>query len=129
MIEFGLMALIAADSRYTAVCSTAPYPVILPAKPSLPALSYQGISGITDATMNGPSNLMELRIQFDCWATEYLQAKQLQTALREILDGFQGALPDGTWVYNILADTPADLYEPDSRYYRVTQDYRVQFNQ
>ena len=131
MIESGLAKLLATDSRYTAVCPAAPYPVLLPVldESGLPALTYQVISSQPDATLDGASNVTEYRIQYDAWGKTYTGVKAVQDALRQVLDGYSGLLSDGTVVFDVIRDTASDLYEPDSRLYRVTSDYRVLFSQ
>jgi len=72
------------------------YPIVLPQKPTFPAITYQDISTVRDRTAQGPSGLAFARIQFDCWAAAapgapgYASAKALLAAVRAALDGFTG---------------------------------------
>ena len=129
MIEAGLQAKVANDPTVSGLCGTRVYPVKLPDSPTLPAVTYQGISTNPDSTMDGPSGFVEVRLQFDCWGETYGDAKTLQDAVRLALDGYTGLLSDGTAVFNVMLDTASDLYEPDSRLYRASTDYKVQFSQ
>ena len=128
-IETSLMGYLAIDSRYKAVCTASPYPLLLPTDSTSPSLTYQTISATTDATMDGPLNLKEIRLQTDAWSQSYLDVKSLQDAVRAVINGLAMTLPDGTVVINVIEDDSGDLYEPDSRLFRARTDYRVQFSQ
>ena len=129
MIETSLHSYLANAQTLVSACAGRIEPVRLPNDPSLPTLTYQVISTTPDATLDGPSGFMEKRIQFSSWGECYGDAKALDEALRTVLDGFSGLQPDGTLIFNVMLDTAADLYEPDSKLYHVSTDYKVQFSQ
>ncbi|WP_210526380.1 DUF3168 domain-containing protein [Rubellimicrobium arenae] len=43
-----------------------------------------------DHTLDGPSGIGPARVQVDCWARNYLQAKQIGRAVESVLDGYHG---------------------------------------
>ena len=134
MIESGLYSLITANAGFVALAADRLYPLVLPdsltASTTLPpSATYQVISSITDYTNDGSTGCTKARIQFDCLASDYADAKNLTDAIRLVLDGYAGILPDGTpvagtWVINVT-----DSYSQDTRLYRVSTDYRIVYAQ
>lgn len=134
MLEVGIQNLVAADSGVQALIGSPArlYPVALPEDPTYPCASYQVISDIPDYTLDKASNIEVKRIQIDAWSggtvnASYLAAKNVQAAIRAVLELFYGALPDGTRVAGIFVANSTDLYEQDARAYRTTTDYMVHF--
>ena len=134
MIEDGLHQLMAADAGVTAIAGDRIYPVNLPETMLNPdttvpaAATYQVITQVPDYTLDGPDGMVLARIQIDTWATTYAAAKALARALRVVLDGFAGPLPDdaATEVQNIWRENAArDDFDRNARLYRVSADYRV----
>jgi hypothetical protein len=128
VVEFGLAQLLMNDAGITAICNSRVYGLIIPDEATYPAISYQIISDTPDATMNGPSSWEQKRVQIDCWAVDYVTAKNLQAAVRTAINGFKGAMPNGTFAFSIFKDNELDFYEDVPRLCRATTDYMVQFN-
>lgn len=127
MIESYLHSIITSDSRFTDLAGTRLYQVILPNVPQLPAATYQRITTKRTYTTTGPVSLNRVRLQFDCWAREYLQAKQLQAALLAILE--DRSLYAGTAIDSIQLDMITDGYEQNARIYRVSLDFIIFANE
>lgn len=134
MLEVGIQNLVAADSGVQALIGNPArfYPVALPEDPSYPCASYQVISDVPSYTLAGPGGIEVKRIQIDTWSggtvsASYLAAKNVQAAIRAVLELFYGELPDGTRVAGIFVAHSMDLYEQDARVYRTTTDYMVHF--
>lgn len=123
MIETALHALILADSRFDDLVGTRLYPVLLPADPQLPAVTYQRITTRRDYTTTGPVSLDRVRLQFDVWASTYSSTKQIQTALLAILE--DRSLYAATAIDSIQLDMATDGYEHDARLYRVSMDFII----
>lgn len=100
------------------------YPIVLPQDSTFPALTYQLISAPRELTHDGPSGVAWNRIQIDCWASTYLEAKQLATTVRRWLNGWRGRVGDED-VQLMQNLNSRDLYEPETRLYRVSQDWGV----
>jgi hypothetical protein len=129
MIESGLHALITADSRFAKLASDRLYPLLLPEAAALPSATYQLISSVPEYTNDGPTRMVKARVQIDVWSDSYATCKTLTDALRVLLDGFTGTLPNGVAVSNIIRDNSSDYIEPVSRLYRVQTDWLVIYDE
>lgn len=54
---------------------------------SKPYVILNRISGVRDTTMSGASGLVSSRVQVDCWADYYLDAKKVARAIEGALSG------------------------------------------
>lgn len=123
MIEETIYSLITGDAAFAAVAADRLFPVILPKIPTLPAVTYQRITTRRSYATAGPIDLNRIRIQFDCWAATYPQAKDLQHILLTILE--DPSRVTGTAIQSIQLDTASDGYADDARLYRVSMDFIV----
>lgn len=71
-----------------ALIGTRCYPLLLPQKPTLPAVVYQRISS---SGQIGTTDRRGVRFQFSCWAATYAGAKALATQARSALEGYAEA--------------------------------------
>jgi hypothetical protein len=134
MIESGLYQLIIANAGFSAIAGNRLYPLVLPdslvqSDTTPPSATYQTISSVPDYTNDGPVGCVKARVQFDCFAAAYADAKSVSDAIRQTLDGYTGTLPDGTAVLNCWIDNVTDSYSQDTRLYRTSTDYRVIYAQ
>jgi len=134
MLTDGIQALVAANAAVKALIGNPArfYPVLVPEDPTYPCASYQVISEVPSYLLSGASPLNQIRLQVDTWSgglqsASYASAKAVQAALRAVLEGYRGTLPDGTRVAAIFVDSARDLYEDDARSYRTTTDYMIHF--
>ena len=67
-IEDGLVALLSADSGVSALVGNRIHPLVLPRKPTYPALVYQRVSGERVRSLSGPSGRVRPRVQIDAYA-------------------------------------------------------------
>jgi hypothetical protein len=56
----------------------------------LPGIVLNVVSDFESMTMQGPDGLSQGRVQADCYADTYTQAKQLSRAVRAALSGYRG---------------------------------------
>jgi hypothetical protein len=110
-----IVAHVKADAGLVAACGGRIYPLTLPQHPTLPALTYQRIDGPREVSHTGDSGLEHPRYQFDCWATTYLEAEALATAMMRAFAGQLG------WAVGFPEAGPDD-YESDTARYRRTVD-------
>jgi hypothetical protein len=89
-IEQVLYKLLTDDSTVSGLVGTRIYPQFVPQGASMPAITYQQISGIRDFTHSGPVDLASLRFQVNCWSLNYTQARALADAVRTALNGVSG---------------------------------------
>lgn len=138
MLEAGFQQLVAADAVVQALIGNpaALYPVLIPddimAAQRFLCATYQVISSVPSYTLGPGSNIEVKRIQVDTWSAgldtaSYAAAKNVQAAIRAVLELFSGQLPDGTRVAGIFVSNSTDLFEQDARAYRTTTDYMVHF--
>lgn len=135
MIEAGLLALLNANSTVSSLVGANIFPAILPddvADPGTPTptcCTYRMISAIDDSTNDGPLGMVKARIEYRTWATSYADAKTLAVAIRGVLNGYAGTLPDGTVVNNTWREGEMDGYDGHSRLYFVNAEYRILYTE
>lgn len=129
MIETNLVELLRADATVTSLVAARIYPVLLPDESPLPAVTYQVIATTPLYALDERINLTRYRIQIDAWAAwpNYAQAKSLAEAIRVVLDGYSGSLPDGSRIDSIIQIGGTDLFEPSGNVHRVMAEYIILF--
>jgi hypothetical protein len=134
MIEQGIAQLVAANAAVQALIGNPArfYPVLVPEDAAYPCASYQVISDTPVDLLDGTRTLQPLRMQIDTWSggpvnASYGAAKNVQAAIRSLLEGFRGQLPEGTNVAYIHVAMARDLYEQDARCYRTSTDFVIYF--
>lgn len=127
MIEAGLQQRLVADGDFAALIANRLYPVIWPDAPTFPLVTYQRVSTVTQNMLSGPLSMATVRMQYDAWGITYSDAKAAAAALTASLEGFQGTLPNGIAVDNIVLDSSFDLYDSPSLRFRVSSDFLVTY--
>jgi len=89
-IEAVIDSLLREDISIAAIVSTRIYPNIVKQGVSMPALTYQQISGLRDELLEGPSGLVESRFQINCWSDLYSETRDLADAIENKFDGLDG---------------------------------------
>jgi hypothetical protein len=89
-MEEDFRALLLADTGVAALVGTRVNFGAHPQGQPLPALVLQTISDQEDFSMQGPSGLLEGRVQVDCYADTYGGSKLLSRATRSALNGYRG---------------------------------------
>lgn len=79
-------------------------------------------------TMAGPDGLSVGRIQIDCYAMTYGQAKQLSRAVRAVLDGYRGGGLLGVFHAGTRDTRESGSNEAD-RPFRVSLDFITNYHQ
>jgi hypothetical protein len=98
------------------------YPAKLPQAPTLPAVTYQRVTGNRVHSTQGPSGLANPRYQVDVWARTYVEMLTVAKAVRQGLDGYQGEA--GAW-FSPLCVNDFDFYEPGVDLHRRTLDFSI----
>jgi hypothetical protein len=135
VIEDAIRTLLVSDSTVTGFVGTDPgariHAIVLPATPTLPAVTYQRIANTPEFSHDGTA-IERPRIQLTSWAATYSQAKDLAAAVRAVV-----APPrvDGTAGFSRTVGTveiqrarlfvERDFYDADTTRYRVQADYIV----
>lgn len=123
MFEQGLVQLVNANSAVQAICAAGGYATELPKSPTYPNWTHTTISRVVNYTFDGPNRLQMRRVQIDCFGTNAADCINLATALENVLSGYVGTLPDGTYVQGCFLDTSNDFFDDTSRSYRRATDY------
>ena len=130
MLETDLVSYLSGQSSITSLVGTNIQP--LPAPENLaeyPCITFQVASYLPGYSTTGMTGWAQKRIVYNCWATAYLQAHTILEALRTVLTGYQGTLPNGTKVFFIECANGEDYFESESRLYRATLHTLVQYSE
>jgi hypothetical protein len=92
------------------------YPLMMPQNPTLPAIVYSRQASTPQYRLEGGSSLSQIRMEIDCYANTYEDAKSLASEVRSAMEL---AAFKGTMIFD------ADFYEPDVKLYRVVLDFYV----
>jgi Protein of unknown function (DUF3168) len=87
MIETDLFSVLSAAASITAITGANIFPVALPTKPILPALTYKFVGGTAKPTF-GTGGVTRARVQIDAWGLRYLDAINLRAAVVEAMNGY-----------------------------------------
>ncbi len=107
------------------------YPKHLPQHVQKPAITY-GMAGDDDEQLldGDISSLKTALFDVDCWDLSYVTAHELADAVEAALVGHTGALgtlSPATSVNHIRKERRFDLFESDTRLYRVSLQFLVAF--
>jgi|SRR6516162_8888054 hypothetical protein len=129
MLPDGIVAYLAQQPSITAIVVDRIQPIPAPADIDsfLPGITYQSPSDISENANDGPVGLATMRIVFDCFAQRYLDARNLARALKAVLNGFAGDLPDGTHVELTQSVNIVDRFDDGSRIYCSTVHWLLQY--
>lgn len=96
---------------------------------ALPALTLTRISGAPEYADDGEVGLQEARVQIDCWASTYGEAKNVAIAVTNRLSAVRDVVQDGLTFLYITLDNEQDFREGGSENFeylhRVCLDFLV----
>jgi hypothetical protein len=118
VIETDILAALEAQSTITALVGESIYPVLLPIDSPLPALTYQIVGSSSGQTLS-THGMQRIRLQIDCWATDYLTAITLRSAVAAAFDGYQDSN------FTALLLSKVDDFEPDALQYRAMLEFYI----
>jgi hypothetical protein len=100
MIE-AVTAILLADAGVTALVGNRVHAMRLPQSVSVwPYINLQQISGVREYHQQGPSGLVEGRLQLDAWGERYLDAKNAAHAAARALSGYRDDTIRGGFIDN-----------------------------
>jgi len=118
MLDDGLNQVIVASSAVTSLVgasrkdkTTGIFGGQAPAQTPVPFVVIEQIGGEPITTLDGPLLTRTARFKFSCHSDSRLAAKRLMQAVRGVLEGFTGMLPDGTNLQNAETVLEADAFE------------------
>ena len=89
------------------------FPLKRPQGSTLPAATYQVISGTRPHTWTGPAGVRRTRVQFSIWSPLYGESYEIGAAIILSLDGFEGA----------LFENERDMMDEDNVFFGRALDY------
>lgn len=133
MIEQGLVKLVQDNSGVAAIATQGGgFLVELPKGQVLPSWTYQRVSTVPNTTLLSTKGLRIARFQIDCYGAQAADALNLRIAIANVLDGYQGTLPDpdSTFVSSCIPSDEMDYpYDEASRTWRSMLEYEIAFAQ
>lgn len=128
-LETDLVARLKADAALSPLVGARIYADAFPKDPTYPAIVYQLISRNDDYTQDGPSGLVDRRIQIDCYAAGKVAVIDLSDKVIASLNGYRGVM-GGTAVRGVFLDNerdqfPQDLLSAGKRPYRRILDFII----
>ena len=128
MIEEGLRTLLLADSAISALIGTRMHGVILPQKPTMPAIVMTDITAKDEYDTEGATDLSWGRFQFDSWAETLAGARTLGKAVKNKLSGFSGTAGSET-ISGAFINNKQDLYDPETKNHRMSMDFIIWYKE
>ncbi len=104
------------------------YPLRLSQGASLPAITYQRVSGPREYDLAGPTGRARPRMQVDCWATSYSAVKDLASKVIKVLNGLNGNM-GGEQVHGVTLEGERDGFEDETEYRRVILEFIIPFKE
>lgn len=93
----------------------------------LPGIVLTVIDDLEQVTHQGPDGLSQARVQVDCYADTYSQAKTLGRAVRLALNGYRGNGFQGVFLAATREGREGGTNEAD-RPFRVSQDFQTHWS-
>lgn len=94
-----------------------------------PVIVLQKISSVPSLTNDGPSKLLESRVQVDCWGKDYASALATSRAVNTFLSGarfWQGSVEfQGCFLLNERHSFEEPSADAAERLHRVSIDYTI----
>jgi hypothetical protein len=125
-MEQQLRALLLADSGVSSLAGSRVNWGAHPQGQPYPASVLTTISEDEGYTLDGPDGVTRSRVQIDCYADGYAEAKQLSRAVRSLLSGYQNGAFQGVFLAG-SRDSREGGSNDAARPYRASMDFMVQF--
>lgn len=105
------------------------YPVVLPEKPSYPAITYKQISGRRLQGVHDDPGVAIVTVQVTAFSGSFDEAKALAEQIRLALErhgtAVTGTPINGVTVYDITMGSDADDYVPELDIFAIATDFTV----
>ncbi len=114
-LESKITTVLKGSTAVSALVGGRVFPLVLDQGCQFPAVSFLRVSGGKQFGLSGYSGLEGSRIQVDCWATTYKQAKALAAAVSTAMRA--------ATTFRVSAVNDRDLFEDAQNLYRVSIDF------
>lgn len=95
---------------------------------ALPSISMQRVSGVRDYAMQGPTGLVQSRVQVDCWGETYASALAVARAARDLLSGIRRHI-GATELQGAFIDGERHDFEKEGNaaegFHRISMDFQI----
>lgn len=129
MIANNLYTYLIAQSVITNIVSTRIYPMILPQKPTYPAITYSDDDSNYTESFDGQTDHVQSTFQLDAWAKTYAGATTLGAAISTALKNTSGAFGGITIQRCTVLSGPIMAYEDSVEAYRQTYIFSIWHNE
>jgi hypothetical protein len=132
-VEEALFSYLSTYAGLAALVGTRIYPILLPQNPTLPAVTYQMISGIDDHCISEDPDNTEARFQFTAWGTSAASARAVAKQIKKAFKNFTGLMggADGVQIGHALQTGRYDRTDkmPDGTViYSRIEDYMIMYD-
>lgn len=132
-IETAIRSALINDADVTALIGTRAYPMFLAQGYTLPAISYQRITGNRPREMADKTGRVNARFQVDCWAETYSGTSDLAGKVIAALDNHRGTLGTGDAamdnVGTIETISERDDFNQGVEVYRVILEFLIPYKE
>ena len=132
MIQQGLRTLLIGDATISGLIGAAGnarcYSVLLPQKPTLPALILTPINSDPDYTHQNASGIETVIFQIDSWDSDVSGVRTLAEAVKSKLSGFEGAAGGSDTIDSAFLTNQMESHDSELQAYRVMQEFQIQFH-
>lgn len=115
VLETKIYTALTGNATIAAVVNSRIYPLVIPQNPTLPAITYQRVSGQHINTLDGFANLENAHIAISIYATRYDSAKELAEDVHKTMDEAR--------TFRALLSNDADGYDPETGLFYISQDW------
>lgn len=129
MIANNLYAYLVAQTVITDIVSTRVYPVILPQKPTYPAITYNDDDSNYTESFDGQTDHVQSVFQLDAWSKTYAGATTLGAAMSTALKNKSGSFGGITIQRCTILSGPIVAYEDSVEAYRQTYIFSIWHNE
>lgn len=99
-------------SAITNICSSRIYPLKLPQKAELPAITFAVIDENREMSLSGPTDLAWSQVEIFCFAADIGQSRNLADKVRAAMHGYVGMM-GGIQVNGVHFETQYDAWNPE----------------
>lgn len=127
--EMVLWNAMLSDASVTSLVGQKIYPNLAKAADDLPFCTWRRTGVSRQQTLSDPLGLPTVTMELSIYAANYLTARQIADAIRQVLDGYTGSFDNTTVRHASLEGESDDVIVLDGSevptVYSVTQDYDI----
>jgi hypothetical protein len=126
MIADSLKNYLSANAAIAALCPESIFPQVMPLEAKLPAITYSLDGDTRDQLLDVVGALRQALVSIDVFDPDHYVAHQLADTVEGSLVDYRGAFGSKT-AEHIRLERRFDLFESDSKLYRVSQQFLIAY--